>query len=129
MADGVLLLIEHLLLAFGDMAVVNFGHITLLLANRVVFLVKLVGLLLCDLAFFQFTVDAAVLVCEPVIDLIATRVIALHCVSAKAADTALPATANEITKMVVLDKARMDFPFLSDRRKIVDPCEILSWRC
>jgi hypothetical protein len=39
--------------------------------------VKLVGLLFCDLAFFQFTVDSAVLVCKPVIDLIAPRVIAL----------------------------------------------------
>jgi hypothetical protein len=38
---------------------------------------KLVGLLFRDLAFFQFTVDPAVLVCKPVIDLIAPRVIAL----------------------------------------------------
>jgi hypothetical protein len=54
-ADGVLLLIERLLLAFGDMAAVDFGHVTLLLANRVVFPVKLVGLLFGDFAFFQFT--------------------------------------------------------------------------
>jgi hypothetical protein len=76
-ADGVLLLIERLLLAFGDMAAVDFGHVTLLLANRVVFPVKLVGLLFGDFAFFQFTVDSAVLVCKPVIDLIAARVVAL----------------------------------------------------
>jgi hypothetical protein len=50
-ADGVLLLIEHLLLAFGDMAAVEFGHVTLLLANRVVFPVKRVGLLLISPSF------------------------------------------------------------------------------
>ena len=68
MTDVVFLLIEHFLLAFGDMAGVDFGHVALLLANRVVFPVKLVGLLFCDLAFFQFTVDSVVLVCKPVID-------------------------------------------------------------
>jgi hypothetical protein len=43
----------------------------------VIFPVTLVGLLFRDLAFFQFTVDPAVLVRKPVIDLIAARVIAL----------------------------------------------------
>ena len=76
-ADGVFLLIKYLLLAFGDVAAVNFGHVALLPANRVIFPVKLVSLLFRDLAFFQFTVDPAVLVCKPVIDLIAARVIAL----------------------------------------------------
>ena len=38
------------------------GHGPLLLANGVVFPMKLVGLLLCDLAFFQFFIDAAILV-------------------------------------------------------------------
>ncbi|HEY4738841.1 MAG TPA: hypothetical protein VIH63_15745 [Xanthobacteraceae bacterium] len=76
-ADGVFLLIEYLLLAFGDMAAIDLGHVALLLANRVIFPVTVVGLLFRDLAFFQFTVDPAVLVCKPVIDLIAARVIAL----------------------------------------------------
>jgi hypothetical protein len=76
-ADGVLLLIEHFLLAFSDMAAVDFGHVALLLTNRVVFPVELVGLVFGDFAFFQFTVDPAVLVGEPVIDLIAPRVAAL----------------------------------------------------
>ena len=76
-ADGVLLLIEYLLLAFGDVTAVQFRHIALFLANGVIFPVKLFGLLFRDLAFFQFTVDPAVLVCKPVIDLIAARVIAL----------------------------------------------------
>ena len=71
------MLIKYLLLAFGDVAAVNFGHVALLPANRVIFPVKLVSLLFRDLAFFQFTVDPAVLVCNPVIDLIAVRVIAL----------------------------------------------------
>jgi len=34
-------------------------------------------LLFGNFAFFQFTVDPAVLVCKPVIDLIAARVVAL----------------------------------------------------
>ena len=72
----VFLLIKHSLLAFGDVAAVDFGHVALLLANRVIFPVKLVGLLFRDLAFFQFTVDPAVLVRKPVIDLIASRVVA-----------------------------------------------------
>jgi hypothetical protein len=76
-ADGVLLAIKRPLLAFGNVAAVDFGHVALLLANRVVFPVKLVGLLFRDLAFLAFTVDPAVLVRKPVIDLIAARVIAV----------------------------------------------------
>jgi hypothetical protein len=76
-ADGVLLLIERFLLTLGDMAAVDFGHGTLLMAYRAVFTMKLVGLSFRDLAFLQFTIDPVVLVCKPVVDLIAARVIAL----------------------------------------------------
>ena len=61
-ADRVLLLIERLLLALCDMAVVELRHCALFLANGVIFAVKLVGLLLCDLAFFQFFIDTVILV-------------------------------------------------------------------
>jgi hypothetical protein len=50
-AHRVLLLIEGLLLALGDMAVVEFGHGPLFLANGVTFAVELIGLLLGNLAF------------------------------------------------------------------------------
>jgi hypothetical protein len=91
--------------------------------------VKLVGLLSGDFAFFQFTFDPAVLVGEPVIDLIAPRVAALPLRLGKSSRHGSADMANEITKATVFGKARMDFPFFSGRQETFDPCETLSWRC
>jgi len=76
-ADGVLLLIEHLLLAFGDVTAVQLGHIPFFLADGVVLTVKLACLLFGDLALLQLAMNPTVLVGEAVVDLIAPRMIAL----------------------------------------------------
>ena len=76
-ADGVFLLIERLLLGARDVSVVEFGHRALLLADRPIFPMKLIGLLLVDLAFFQFFVYSAILIRQTVVDLVTTRMIAL----------------------------------------------------
>jgi len=123
-ADLVLLLIEHLLLTLADTAAIDSGHVALLLANRVAFPVQLAGLMFADLAFLQFTIDPAVLVCKPVIDLIAARVVGSHCVSAKAAVMLPPTRANEITKTTDLRKARMIFSSLSGWRNTRLICTI-----
>lgn len=75
-ADSILLLIERLLVGARDVPVVELRHRVLLVADRVIFMMKLIGLLLRDLAFLQFIIDAAVLICEAVVNLIATRMIA-----------------------------------------------------
>jgi hypothetical protein len=72
-ADGVFLLIERLLLGARDVSVVEFGHRALLLADRPIFPMKLIGLLLVDLAFFQFFVYSAILIRQTVVDLVTRR--------------------------------------------------------
>jgi hypothetical protein len=52
-------------------------HRALLVAYRAVFPVKLFGLLFGDLAFLQLMIDPSVLIRQPVIDLVAPRMIAL----------------------------------------------------
>ena len=67
-ADGVFLLIERLLLGARDVSVVEFGHRALFATDRPIFPMKLIGLLLVDLAFFQFFVYTAILGCRPRLD-------------------------------------------------------------
>ena len=76
MADGVLLLIERLLIGSRDVPVIEPRHRALLPADRMIFLMKLIGLLLGDLAILHFVVDPTILVRQPIVDLIATGMIA-----------------------------------------------------
>src|SRR5258708_18826880 len=75
-ADRVLLLIERTLLGAGDVAVTERCHGALLAADRVILLVQAPGLPGRQLAFAVFVIDAPVLVRQPVIDLIAARMVA-----------------------------------------------------
>jgi hypothetical protein len=75
--DSVLLLIERLMLVLCDVTAVKSRHRALLVAYRAVFPMKLFGLLFGDLAFLQLMIDPSVLIRQPVIDLVAPRVIAL----------------------------------------------------
>ncbi len=74
--DSVLLLIERLMLVLCDVTAIKSRHRALLVAYGAVFPVKLFGLLFGDLAFLQLMIDPSVLIRQPVIDLVAPRVIA-----------------------------------------------------
>jgi hypothetical protein len=56
---------------------IKFSHRAFLVTDGAVFPVKLVSLLFGDLAFLQLMIDPSVLIRQPVIDLVAPRVIAL----------------------------------------------------
>src|SRR6516162_748169 len=75
-AHRILLLIKRLLLGAGDMAIVESRHGALLLANGRILAMQLFRLASRDLAFLELMIDAAVLICQPVVDLIPTRMIA-----------------------------------------------------
>jgi len=75
--DSVLLLIERPLLGLGDVPAIKLSHRALLVPNGAVFPVKLISLLFGDLAFLQLMIDPAVLICQPIVDLVAPRMIAL----------------------------------------------------
>src|SRR6516164_2146235 len=75
-AHRILLLIKRLLLGAGDMAIVESRHGALLLANGGVLAMQLFRLASRDLAFLELMIDAAVLICQPVVDLIPARMIA-----------------------------------------------------
>src|SRR5262249_43195902 len=76
-ADGVFLLVERFLLGGRDVAVVELRHRPLLLADRVVLAMQLLGLALGDFALPQLAVDAPVLILQAVVDLGAPRVVPL----------------------------------------------------
>jgi hypothetical protein len=74
--DSILLLIERPLLGPGDVPAIEFRHRAFLAPNGVVFPVKLVSLLFADFPFLQLVIDPAVLIRQPIVDLVAPRVIA-----------------------------------------------------
>ena len=67
----VFLLVERLLVELGDVAIVQMRHVTLFLANLVVIAVQRGRLGLGDFPRLHFPVNALVLICQPIIHLIA----------------------------------------------------------
>jgi len=57
LADLVLLLVQHVLLGFGDVTTVLARHVALFLPNLMVFFMQGICLLLGDLAFLQLLID------------------------------------------------------------------------
>src|SRR5580704_1393479 len=76
-ADRVLLLLESALVGAGDMAAVQRRHGTLLAAHLAVLAVERPSLASADFALPVFPIDAAILVVQPIVDLIASRVVPL----------------------------------------------------
>jgi hypothetical protein len=74
-ANPVFLLIQRVLLLFGDMASVLARHIAFLLANLTIFMVQLLRLSFVNLTFSVLSVDTTVLVLQTTINLGATWVI------------------------------------------------------
>lgn len=74
-ADRVLLLIERPLVGAGEVPAVESRHCALLVADRAILAMQPARLLPRHLAFADFTMNAAILVLQPVIDLIAPRVV------------------------------------------------------
>ena len=68
-ANPVFLLIQRVLLLFGDMASVLARHIAFLLANLMIFMVQLLRLSFVNLTFSVFSVDTSVLVHQTTINL------------------------------------------------------------
>ena len=85
LADGVLLLVQRLLLLLGDVATVLAGHQALFLADLPIVLVQGGSLRLAELALLHLGLDALVLIAEALVDLLATRVVLLQGVSCSAA--------------------------------------------
>ena len=74
-ADLVFLLVQDTLLSLSDVAAVLAGHVTLFLADLVVFVVQGIRLPFGDLAFLQLFIDAPVLVVQTRIDFSAARMV------------------------------------------------------
>ena len=76
-ADRVFLLIEDSLFGFRDMAAVLARHVALLLPNLTIFPMQPLGLLRRQFPFFDFLIDPAILIREPIIDLVRPGMILL----------------------------------------------------
>src|ERR1700719_2905204 len=76
-ADGIFLLVEHLLLRFRDVAAILAGHVALLLPDLMILTMNRGGLTAGQGPLFDVLVDPLVLIGEAVVDLFATRVILL----------------------------------------------------
>src|SRR5450432_4271856 len=77
LADGIFLLVEHLLFRFRDVAAVLAGHGALFLPDLMILVMKRGGLTFGQGPILHVLVNPRVLIGEAVVDLFATRVILL----------------------------------------------------